>query len=109
MNKYKVITCTVTQIDNSSIVLDFLGKKIICDEKQISDYKVDLFSFFSIGKKYKFTLSRNEEISYKKLRPKLIKNKKEPIPTISQHYNLEKNLLALLNKLEKTKNCHKVT
>lgn len=101
MNKYNVVLCTVTQINTDNIVLDYLGKEIICNEKQISDYKVDLFSFFTIGKKYNFTLSDGGEISYKKLRPKLIRNKKRPIPTISQHYNLEKNLLSLLSKLEK--------
>lgn len=100
MNKYNIITCTVKQINDNNIFLDYLGEEIVCSEKQISDYKVDLFSFFTIGKKYKFILSENKEISYKKLRPKLIKNKKKPIPTISQHYNLEKNLLSLLNKLE---------
>ncbi|MDE6894536.1 MAG: hypothetical protein K2J02_04120 [Malacoplasma sp.] len=94
----KIIQCKITEIHSNYIVAENKDKKYICNESQISDFKVNLNEYFSVGKIYKFCLVNNKYISYKIVRPKLLKNKKAPIPTISGPKNLEKHLLNIINK-----------
>ncbi|MEG0992068.1 MAG: hypothetical protein RSE26_02540 [Malacoplasma sp.] len=103
----KIVVCSVKKIEEDRIFLDCLGTEFICHDNQVSDYKVNLFAFFVINKKYKFILDRENNISYKKFRPKLIKNKKRPIPTISHYFNLEDQLLNSLNNMDCIKGSHK--
>lgn len=94
MKNKNIINCQVLAIKEDHIVVDHNGDTYTCLKSQISDYNVNLDKFFKIGYTYKFLLQLDNELSYKKLRPKLVKNKKKPMPTMSHYVNLEKKLLS---------------
>lgn len=98
----KIILCKVLDIKKDHLVIEYKKEKHICDINQISDYSVDLYEFFKIGKTYKFCLVNNKFISYKAVRPKLIKNKRYILPTISGVRTLENHLKEII-KMEREK------
>lgn len=92
MKNERIVIGEVTKIHQNYIEVLIEKSTYICTSKQISDYNVQIDKVFKIGNKYKFLMRNNKMISYKMLRPKLIKNKKYPMPTISGSKNLEKKL-----------------
>lgn len=98
MKSKKIILCKIIEIKKTFVVVKYKNQIYKCPASQISDYPVNLFSYFQIGKSYKFLLIDETYLSYKAIRPKLLKNRKEPIPTISGVKNLEKYLLKIINK-----------
>lgn len=95
----KIVVGEVIAIFTNKINVRINNNIFECDKKQVSDYPVNLFDFFKVGKIYKFLLINNKDISYKAIRPKLIKNKKYTMPTISDSKNLEKHLLNKLKNM----------
>lgn len=93
----KIILCKVVEIKDNYIVVEYKNNKYVCDANQVSDFEVDMYSYFTIGKVYKFCLINNKFISYKAVRPKLIKNKKYTMPTISGARTLENHLKEIIN------------
>lgn len=100
MKSKKIVLCEVVEINNNYIKISYSGKVYRCFSNNISDYPVDLFKYFRVGNKYKFLLKDGLTFSYKDIRPKLLKNKKKPTPTISGVKNLEKHLLEIIKNLE---------
>lgn len=94
----KIVLCKIVKIKNTFIIAKYKNHNYMCPASEISDYTVDLFSYFQIGKSYKFLLIDNKYLSYKAIRPKLLKNKNAPMPTISEAKNLEKYLLKIIKK-----------
>lgn len=103
MKSEKIVIGKVVEIYDDKIVVEINDIKYDCVNKMISDYPIDPHKFFEINKNYKFLLVNDQKISYKAIRPKLIKNKRKPIPTLSDYTNLEKYLLSSLKK-ERNKN-----
>lgn len=99
MKLKKIITGKVIKIFENKIYVKVDKKIFECEKKQISDYPINIFQMFKVGNFYKFLLIDNETISYKEIRPKLIKNKKYIIPTISGSKNLEKFLLKKIKNM----------
>lgn len=102
MKNKKIIICKVIEIQKTFILTKYKNVCYKCPASQISDYPVDLFAYFQEGKSYKFLLTHDQHnqefISYKAIRPKLLKNKNKPMPTMSGVKNLEKYLLELIKK-----------
>ena len=102
MKNKKCVNCIVKKINNDNIQILFANKLYTCYKKDISDYKVDLKKMFQINKCYKFTMIKDEKnnviFSYKEFRPKLIRNRHQPIPTISGFSNLSENMHQHLRK-----------
>lgn len=103
MKSEKIVIGKVIQIYDDKIVVDINNTIYDCEGKMISDYPIDPHKFFELNKSYKFLLINDQKISYKAIRPKLIKNKRKPIPTISDYANLEKYLLQSLKKDKQSK------
>ncbi|MCF0217710.1 MAG: hypothetical protein HUJ42_01550 [Malacoplasma sp.] len=104
LKKRKIVSCKVVEIKENFIVVKYKNKLFNCPSNQISDFKVDLFEFFQLDKYYKFYFIDPKHISYKFIRPKLIKNKRHPIPTASGATNLEAHLKKLIS-MQKQKDC----
>lgn len=104
MKSEKIVIGEVTKIHQNYIEVLVDKSTYICTSKQISDYTVNIEKIFKVGNKYKFLMRNNKMISYKMLRPKLIKNKKFPMPTISGSKNLEKKLNSWLVEVRKKDN-----
>lgn len=100
MKNKKIVLCKVVDINNNHIKISYNNKIYRCYSNYISDYPVDLNKYFTIGNSYKFLLKEGMIFSYKDIRPKLLKNKKRPTPTISGVKNLEKYLVEVIKKLE---------
>ncbi|MBD5445772.1 MAG: hypothetical protein HDR31_00460 [Mycoplasma sp.] len=98
MKNKKIIICKVVEIEKTHIITKYKSCNYKCPASQVSDYPVDLFAYFEIGKNYKFLLVDDKYISYKAIRPKLLKNKNKPMSTISGVKNLEKYLLKIIGK-----------
>lgn len=96
----KIVICKILEIEKTFIIAKYKNHNYKCPASQISDYPVDLFAYFEIGKSYKFLLIDEKYISYKAIRPKLLKNKNRPMSTISGAKNLEKYLLKIIGKEE---------
>lgn len=94
----KIINCEVIEIKTDYILIKHWDKTFVCHKSQVSDYPVDLNEYFLVGRWYKFCLINEKYISYKAIRPKLIKNKKVPMPTISGVRNLDFFLNTLIEK-----------
>lgn len=101
MKNKKIVLCLIEKIEKNKIVVKYRNTLYNVMANQISDYEVDLFEYFVIGKSYKFCLINNKFLSYKAIRPKLLKNKKYPMPTMSGSKNLEIYLLSLIGKNNK--------
>lgn len=99
----KIITCEVIEINADHILIKNNENIYACHKSQVSDYAVNLKDYFTIRRFYKFCLINEKHISYKAIRPKLIKNKRVPMPTISGVRNLEIFLNTLI-KNSKTDN-----
>lgn len=93
MKNKKIVLCQIENIEKNYITVKYCNVSYKVPASQVSDYEVDLFEYFVIGKAYKFCLINNKYLSYKAIRPKLLKNKKFPMPTMSGVKNLEKYLL----------------
>lgn len=93
MKNKKIVLCQIENIEKNHIIIKYKNVSYKCPASQVSDYEVDLFEYFVIGKAYKFCLINNKYFSYKAIRPKLLKNKKFPMPTMSGVKNLERYLL----------------
>ncbi|WP_412032618.1 hypothetical protein [Malacoplasma muris] len=98
MKEEKIVTGVVTQVLEDKIVVNVDNTFYDCPLKMISDYPVDPFKFFTVGTRYRFLLINKSVISYKDLRPKLLKNRRKPIPTVSGSKNLEKHLLEIIGE-----------
>lgn len=99
MKEDKIVTGVVTNIFEDKIIVKVDNDSYECPLKMISDYDVDPFKFFSVGSSYRFLLTHLGVLSYKDLRPKLLKNRQKPIPTVSGSENLEKHLMdSIKNK-----------
>lgn len=96
MKNKKIVLAIVEKIEKAHIVVKYKDNLYTIKSHQISDYTVNLFEYFIVGKVYKFCLIDNRYLSYKAVRPKLLKNKKAPMPTISGSKTLEKNLLNFI-------------
>ncbi|MGL4647110.1 MAG: hypothetical protein ACRCVI_00030 [Mycoplasmoidaceae bacterium] len=92
----KVILAEVIKIESDHLEIKFHNETFQCSKNDVSDYNCDLWKMFSVNRKYKFSVLRNKEnqlyISYKTCRPKLLKNKCTPIPTISGFKNLSNHM-----------------
>lgn len=99
MKNKKIVLCEVIEIKDDYIVAKYKNKNIKCPIKWISDYPVNLHTFFQVGNKYKFLLKYETHLSYKEIRPKLLKNKIGPTPTASGVRTLERMLLNELKKI----------
>lgn len=97
----KIILCKVIDIKDDCVVVDYKGETHVCPASQISDFKINTYEYFTIGKVYKFCLVNNKFISYKAIRPKLIKNKRHTMPTISGVRNLENHLKQIIENERK--------
>lgn len=99
MKNKKIVLCLVDQINKDYIVVKYKNVLHQVPAENISDYDVDLSNYFEVGKSYKFCLINNKYLSYKAIRPKLLKNKNYPMPTMSGVKNLEKYLLESIGYL----------
>ncbi|MGL5245992.1 MAG: hypothetical protein ACRC8C_00255 [Mycoplasmoidaceae bacterium] len=92
----KVVIGKVTSIKKDELVVLVNNDSCICAKKDVSDYNCNLELMFTIDRRYKFLLLKNENntvfLSYKAGRPKLLKNRTCPIPTISGFKNLANDL-----------------
>lgn len=93
MKNIKVVLCLMEKINKDYVVVRYKNMPHKVYSNQISDYQVDLSEYFSVGKVYKFGLIGNKYLSYKAIRPKLLKNKSHTMPTMSGYKNLEVYLL----------------
>lgn len=93
MKNKKIVLCQINSIEKDKITVKYKNEIYTVLANQVSDYPVDLFEYFIVGKAYKFCLYGKKQLSYKAIRPKLLKNKKFPMPTMSGSKNLEKYLL----------------
>lgn len=94
----KIIMCKIIEIHSDYIEVKYRNKILTCSASSVSDYPVDLFAYFKKGNVYKFLLTDEDVISYKAIRPKLLKNKNKPTSTVSGAKNLEKHLLDVIKK-----------
>lgn len=92
MKSKKIVLGKVLEIRSNYVLVEYNNRTFKCYRASVSDYYTKLNVYFKVGQTYKFLLKDNAYLSYKELRPKLIKNKKRPIPTISGSKNLEKYL-----------------
>ncbi len=92
----KVVIGKVTSINKDDLVVLVNKTSFKCNKKDISDYNCNLDSMFTVNKRYKFIVLRNKDntvfLSYKIGRPKLIKNRNSPTPTISGFKNLSNDM-----------------
>lgn len=95
----KIINAKIIYISKTKLVVMWNNKKFKCLSSELSDYKINPLKTFESNKSYKFLLINKNTVSYKAIRPKLIKNKKVIIPTISDSKNLNKHLISLLDNI----------
>lgn len=104
MKNKKIVLCQINTIDKEKITVKYKNEIYTVPASQVSDYPVDLFEYFIIGKSYKFCLLSKKTLSYKAIRPKLLKNKNYPMPTMSGSKNLEKYLLESIGYVRNSNN-----
>ncbi len=92
----KIVMGEVIEINSEFLIVKTNYENFKCLKKNISDYHCNLERMFTLNRKYKFSIFINNEnekyISYKSGRPKLLKNKNVPVPTISGFRNLSNDM-----------------
>ncbi|MDR2462132.1 MAG: S1 RNA-binding domain-containing protein [Mycoplasmataceae bacterium] len=101
----KIYKCEVIKIKPSFVILKVSNNvNGICHISETSDYHIkDISNVFTIGNIYNFLLIKKTDdnkyiFSYKKLIPKLLKYRKNIIPTPSGFKNLIEKLYIELKK-----------
>ncbi|MGL5630401.1 MAG: hypothetical protein ACRDCG_01340 [Mycoplasmoidaceae bacterium] len=105
IEKKNIAYSTVKEINLDHLVIEFDNKLEKCWKEEISDYPVELNRMFTVNRKYKFTfiyVDNKIYVSYKLGRPKLLKKKLCPAPTLSGFKNISNNMHSHL-KLYKIK------
>jgi predicted RNA-binding protein with RPS1 domain len=101
----KIIKGKVIRIEPTFIIINFDGQQAICHISEISDYHVsDIHRFVKVNGTYDFLLldgdsnANKYRVSFKQIRPKLLKHHREIIPSISGFKNLYDMTLKALEK-----------
>ncbi|MDR1235102.1 MAG: S1 RNA-binding domain-containing protein [Mycoplasmataceae bacterium] len=98
-----IIKCKVVRIEPTFAILSFNESQGICHISEISDYHIsNIHNFFKVGETYDFLLLNGNEqtnkykLSYKQIRPKLLKYHREIIPSLSGYKNLYETTMSKL-------------
>jgi predicted RNA-binding protein with RPS1 domain len=101
----KIITGKVIRIEPTFVIVGFDGHQGICHISEISDYHVsDIHNFLKLDETYPFLLleanveTNKYRLSFKQIRPKLLKHHREIIPSISGYKNVYESTLKALDK-----------
>ncbi|MDR0675186.1 MAG: S1 RNA-binding domain-containing protein [Mycoplasmataceae bacterium] len=101
----KIIKGKVIRIEPSFIIVSFAGHQGICHISEISDYHVsDIHRYVKLNETYPFLLINADEtankyrLSFKQIRPKLLKHHREIIDSIQGFKNLYEATLKALEK-----------
>lgn len=105
IDMHKIVMGKVIRIEATFAIVSFHEHQGICHISEISDYHVnDIHRFLSLGMTYPFLLidaddtTNKYRLSFKQIRPKLLKHHREIIPSISGFKNLYELTMQALEK-----------
>jgi predicted RNA-binding protein with RPS1 domain len=103
INSKDIVKCKVVRVEPTFAILSFDNCQGICHISEISDYHINnIHNFLKVGETYDFLLLNANEpnnkykLSYKQIRPKLLKYHYEIIPSVSGYKNLYEMTMSKL-------------